>query len=78
MDIHADATIQAGLFDGDEAAEKALDPKRLAYVHVARGQVDVNGRTLGAGDAALLDGETRLELVRGRKAEVLVFDLARL
>jgi len=77
VDINADASIEAGLFDGDESARKDLDPKRLAYVHVARGQVDVNGRALSAGDAALLDGEARLELSRGRGAEVLVFDLAR-
>jgi hypothetical protein len=77
VSINADASIEAGLFDGDEGAAKALDPKRLAYVHVARGQVEVNGTPLEAGDAALLDGETRLELARGRDAEVLVFDLAR-
>ena len=77
LSINADASIEAGLFDGDEATVKALDPKRLAYLHVARGDIVVNGKTLGAGDAALLDGEPRLELSNGRGAEVLVFDLAR-
>ena len=74
--IHADASIRAGLFDGDEHAELALDPKRLAYVHVARGSVQVNGQRLEAGDAATLSGETTLDLRAGRQAEVLVFDLA--
>jgi redox-sensitive bicupin YhaK (pirin superfamily) len=75
--IHADASIRAGLFDGDERAELELDPKRLAYVHVARGAVSVNGNALAAGDAAKLDGESRLVIEQGRDAEVLVFDLAR-
>ena len=75
--IHADASLRAGLFDGDERAELALDPKRLGYVHVARGSVHVNGQALGTGDAATLDGESRLVLDRGAGAEVLVFDLAR-
>jgi redox-sensitive bicupin YhaK (pirin superfamily) len=75
--IHADASIAAGLFDGAESARRTLDPKRLAYVHVARGEIDVNGRRLAAGDAALFDGETELALDNGRQAEVLVFDLAR-
>jgi hypothetical protein len=75
--IHADASIRAGLFDGDEAAELALDPARLTYVHVARGRIEANGRMLEAGDAITLDGETRLALGNGRDAEVLVFDLAR-
>ena len=76
--IHASAALHAGLFDGPaERAELALDPQRLGYVHVARGAVHVNGQALGAGDAALLDGESRLVIDQGRQAEVLVFDLAR-
>jgi hypothetical protein len=77
LSMNADAEIQAGLFDGDESATKTLDPQRLAYVHVARGEIEVNGHRLQAGDAAKLDGETQLELRHGRGAEVLVFDLAR-
>jgi redox-sensitive bicupin YhaK (pirin superfamily) len=75
--VHADAALYAGLFDGDETARLALDPKRLAYVHVARGSLRVNGTELAAGDAARLDGETSLHLDGGQGAEVLVFDLAR-
>lgn len=75
--IHADASIHAGLFDGDETATLALAPGRLGYVHVARGEVEVNGQRLGAGDAALLREEAQVALARGRAAEVLVFDLAK-
>ena len=77
--LNADASIRAGLFDGDESAELALDPKRLAYVHVAQGEITLDGdRHLRAGDGVVLDGETRLTLSQGRGADVLVFDLARL
>ena len=75
--VHADASIRAGLFDGDERAELALDTARLCYAHVARGRIAVNGQPLQAGDAATLDGEPALVLDRGEDAEVLVFDLAR-
>jgi redox-sensitive bicupin YhaK (pirin superfamily) len=75
--VHADAAMYAGLFDGDEKAELALDTARLAYVYLVRGALEVNGQALSAGDAAQLDGETRLVLQRGRSAEVIVFDLAR-
>ncbi len=74
--IHADARLYAGLLDGDESAELALDPARKGYVHVVRGSLDVNGQRLDAGDALLLDGERRIALTRGKDAEVLVFDLA--
>jgi quercetin 2,3-dioxygenase len=77
VQLNADASMRAGLFDGAERAELALDPKRLAYVHVARGKVSVNGLALDAGDAAKLDGESRLVIDHGQAAEVLVFDLSR-
>jgi redox-sensitive bicupin YhaK (pirin superfamily) len=75
--LNADAAIRAGLFDGDERAELALDPARLAYVHLVRGTLEVNGHRLEAGDAVQIDGEARVVLERGRDAEVLVFDLKR-
>jgi redox-sensitive bicupin YhaK (pirin superfamily) len=75
--VHADAALYAGLFDGAESAQLVLDPRRLAYVHVARGKLRVNGVELSQGDAAKLDGESSLQLDRGQGAEVLVFDLAR-
>ena len=74
--VHADASLRAGLFDGDEAATLPLDPQRKAYVHVARGKLRVNGVQLADGDAAMLEGETMLRLDQGQHAEVLVFDLA--
>ena len=74
--IHADAALYAGLLDADQAAELTLDPARKAYVHVVRGTLDVNGQRLNTGDAALLQGETQLQLAHGEDAEVLVFDLA--
>jgi redox-sensitive bicupin YhaK (pirin superfamily) len=74
--LNADASIRAGLFDGDERAELALDPTRKVWVHLARGALTVNGHALKAGDALALSAESRLSLEHGQAAEVLVFDLA--
>ncbi len=74
--IHADARLYAGLLDGDEAATLALDKARKTYVHLVRGELEVNGQPLAKGDAALLEAEGSLVLKNGRDAEVLVFDLA--
>ena len=74
--IHADAALRAGLFDGAERAALALDPARKCYVHLIRGELQVNGQLLHGGDAALIAAESRLELSHGKQAEVLVFDLA--
>ena len=74
--IHADANVYAGLFDGAATAKIALDPRRKGYVHLIRGRLDVNGRSLAAGDAALLEDESSITLATGKDAEALVFDLA--
>jgi redox-sensitive bicupin YhaK (pirin superfamily) len=74
--IHADASIYAGLFDGEERAEVVLDPDRKCYVQVARGSIEVQGQALSQGDALKLQGEALLTLAKGQAAEVLVFDLA--
>ena len=74
--IHADASIYAGLFDGAETATLALDPVRKAYVHLVRGQLNVNGQDLDTGDALRVQGEAALSVSDGKDAEVLVFDLA--
>lgn len=72
--MNQDALLYAGLFDGDEAAELTIAAGRRGYVHVARGNVTVNGERLRAGDALRTEaGEIRLET--GKAAEVLVFDL---
>jgi len=73
--IHQDAIVYAGLFDGDEAAKLEITAGRRLYVHVARGELAVNGHRLVAGDAAKLTGEQHLSLDGGRASEVLVFDL---
>jgi len=73
--IHADAKVYAGLFEGAQTARIALDPGRKGYVHLVRGRLDVNGRSLAGGDAALLEDESSIEVANGRDAEVLVFDL---
>ncbi len=74
--IHADARLYAGLLDGAERAELALDPARKAHVFMVRGGLAANGQCLNAGDAAMLQAESKLVLDQAEDAEVLVFDLA--
>jgi len=73
--IHQDARVHAGLFEGSESATLDLSAGRRAYVHVARGRIAVDDRTLETGDAAKITDAARLTLSGGVGAEVLVFDL---
>ena len=73
--MNADARLFAGLFDGAEATEMALPAGRKTYVHLVKGELEVNGQKLTGGDAALIENEAQLTLSHGKQAEVLVFDL---
>ncbi len=73
--IHQDASIYAGLFDGDEAATLDVATGRRVYVHVARGAVHIDGQRLDTGDAAKLTNQGSIRIDAGERAEVLVFDL---
>ena len=75
VSIHADAVVHAALLDAGERAELPLSADRHAWVHVARGQVKVNGQLLGEGDGAALSSEERVQLEGVAGAEVLLFDL---
>ncbi len=73
--MRQDARVYAGLFDGEQSATLTLAPDRYAYVHVARGAVELNGISLQEGDGVRVREEHLLTFSNGRDAEVLVFDL---
>lgn len=77
VSMQQDALLYVGLFDADQKAQMTIAAGRQVYVHLASGQLQVNGQVLQAGDALMLVDESSLQLERGAQAEVLVFDLPR-
>ncbi len=75
LSVYQDARVWAGLFDGDQRTQQDLAPDRHAYLHVAHGEITVNGNRLVAGDGARIRNEQRISFEQGNKAEVLLFDL---
>ena len=71
--VHQDASIYSSLLDGTVSHDFASG--RYGWLQVARGEVDVNGERLKAGDGAAISGESRITIA-GKKAELLLFDLA--
>jgi redox-sensitive bicupin YhaK (pirin superfamily) len=77
--INQDASIHAALLEDGKTATYALEKGRYAWIQVARGSVTLNGKTLNAGDGARISDESEITLTgksTGKKAEVLLFDLA--
>ncbi len=74
--IRQDVSLYAALLRTGEALRHALEPGRHAWVHVARGQVELGGEQLEAGDAVAISDARGLELSGRDGSEVLLFDLA--
>src|SRR5215469_7048891 len=73
--INQDARVFVAELDRDKEIPYSLDPNRAAWVHVIKGEVEVNGVSLQTGDAAEVSGESRLTLRAGEPAssEILLF-----
>jgi quercetin 2,3-dioxygenase len=74
--IHQDANLYIARLDKGAQAEHSLEPDRHAWVQVARGAVEVNGKPLQAGDGAAISHESRVRVTAQKPSEVLAFDLA--
>jgi redox-sensitive bicupin YhaK (pirin superfamily) len=75
LDAHQDALLYGTLLAAGETVAHPLAGGRRAYVHVARGEVAVNGTPLGSGDGAALEHVDAVRLKGIGHAEVLPFDL---
>jgi hypothetical protein len=73
--IHQDADLWLAKFNAGDKAAHSLVKGRHAWVHVAEGEVSLNGKTLRGGDAAAISEEGALELKAAKPAQVLLFDL---
>jgi redox-sensitive bicupin YhaK (pirin superfamily) len=74
--IHQNAALYIGVIEPGTSISHGLAPGRHAWVQVARGRVDLNGKALLHGDGAAMSDEARLEIRADEESEVLVFDLA--
>ena len=73
--IHQDADLYLGKLSAGQSVTRALAPGRHAWLHVAEGEITLNGQPLRSGDAAAVSGEPALELRSAENSQVLLFDL---
>jgi redox-sensitive bicupin YhaK (pirin superfamily) len=73
--IHQDADLWIAKLAPENRVAHQLKAGRHAWVHVAEGEVKVNGKTLVGGDAAAIDNESDIELFGVKPSQVLLFDL---
>ena len=74
--IHQDAKLFVTLLDPGQEVEHDMAKNRHAWLQVAKGAVELNGKKLGQGDGAAVSDEQKLKIKSTEDAEVLLFDLA--
>jgi len=73
--IRQDVSLYSGLTRTGETLRHELAAGRHAWVHVARGQVEIGGEHLEAGDAVAVSDARGLDISGRDSSEVLLFDL---
>jgi len=73
--INQDANLWLAKLGASNRVTHTLAANRHAWLHVAEGEVTVNGEKLSAGDALALDEQGDVELTATKPSQVLLFDL---
>ncbi len=73
--IHQDADLWLGRLEAGQKLTQQLAGQRHGWLQVAEGEIELNGERLVGGDAAALDGESKLLLSAHKPSQVLLFDL---
>ena len=73
--IHQDADLWLAKLEPGQTVRHPLKAGRHAWVHVAEGEVSLNGQTLSGGDAVGFSETATLELAATKSSQVLWFDL---
>jgi redox-sensitive bicupin YhaK (pirin superfamily) len=74
--IHQDARLYVSLLSPGQEVKHDLAKGRYAWLQVAKGEVELNGKALQQGDGAAVENEKSLTIKGAKEAEVLLFDLA--
>src|SRR5205085_4700072 len=70
--IHQDADLWLGKLESGNEVTHKLAKGRHAWIHVAEGEVSLNGKKLIGGDAVAVSEETALQLSANKPSQVLL------
>jgi quercetin 2,3-dioxygenase len=74
--INQDAKLFVSLLAPGDLVTHKLDESRHAWLQVAKGEIELNGKKLRQGDGAAISDERELSIQAGEESEILLFDLA--
>lgn len=75
VSLHQNVDLYAGVLGRGVEVSHAFGPGRHGWLHVARGEAEVNGTVMRTGDGAAISEEPSVRIVGNEGTEVLLFDL---
>jgi redox-sensitive bicupin YhaK (pirin superfamily) len=75
LTVHQDLDLYVSILEQREKVIHSILPDRHIWVQVTRGELEIEGRTLKAGDGASIIDEKEVTLCGLGKCEVILFDL---
>lgn len=76
LNINQDVRLYNGILPAGTELKQELAAGRNAWVQIIKGELEINGVKLTAGDGAAVSEETLLTFKANQDSEVLLFDLA--
>jgi redox-sensitive bicupin YhaK (pirin superfamily) len=75
VSIQQDAELYVSILEKGASVTHELSKSRYAWIQVARGQIEINGKSLSQGDAAGISEETKITISAPKESEFLLFEL---
>ena len=76
VSVHQDVSLYGRRLGAAQALDYTVQADRHAYVHLARGSIEIAGQAFQAGDSLGLNDAGRVNLKALEPSEILLFDLA--
>lgn len=74
--IHQDVSLFVLRLEPKDAVDYKLNPDRHAWIHLATGEILLNGMKFSAGDGAAISQEPDLRIKAAARSDLVLFDLA--
>lgn len=75
LTIHQDIQLLSTVLDADTDIEYTFDEGRRGFLQVVSGQVRIDDKELGAGDAIAMQDQSEFSIMALQESELLLFDM---
>ncbi len=75
LTIHQDVTLSSAIVEAGTSLDYGFDEERHGFLHIVEGEIEIDGETLGTGDAVAVKDIETLSVMAVEQAELLLFDL---